>query len=211
MYINYKGGPEVVPGREQIEAVRTGVVDMSYNMAGASSGVVTELKAIMVSGMGPKELRDSGYLDLVNKACQEKGNFYYLAHLSDNYKFFLYWKPEVKDPRTDFKGLKLRSGGTYNPGIKRLGAEVVNIPTAEVFTAIERGVIDGMGWPLTGIATHPGVEKEINYAHAMGVNGGGGELFVNLPISRPPSFISGAFADKLCRASFLPDNLFPGR
>ena len=32
-----------------------------------------------------------------------------------------------------------------------MGATVVQTPPGEVYTALERGVVDGYGWPITGI------------------------------------------------------------
>ena len=32
-----------------------------------------------------------------------------------------------------------------------LGANVVTTPPGEVYTALERGVVDGYGWPILGI------------------------------------------------------------
>ena len=75
--LKYMGGPEVVIGNQQLESVRSGMVDMSFNMAGYSIGVIPEFIAITLGGMGPKQLRDTGYFDIVNEACMAKGKVYY--------------------------------------------------------------------------------------------------------------------------------------
>ena len=178
--INYAGGPEVISSREQIEAIRSGVMDMGLNMAGASSGVVPEFKALMPSMMNPSKLRESGYLELLDEAARKRANIHYLAHLSGNFAFYLFWNPEVKDPRTDFKGIKLRGGGSYNPGIKKLGAEPISIALSELYSAMQRGIVDGMGQPLVGILDIPGLEKTVKYGHVMNLTAGGAELFINL-------------------------------
>lgn len=46
----------------------------------------------------------------------------------------------------DFKGLKIRMPGLGGQVMSKLGATVVLIPGTEVFSAIERGVIDAVEW-----------------------------------------------------------------
>ncbi len=47
----------------------------------------------------------------------------------------------------DLKGKRFRTSPVYVPFIKALGAEAVIMPAGEIYTAIERGVIDGVAWP----------------------------------------------------------------
>lgn len=180
VFFKYMGGPEIVKGRQQLESVRSGMVDMSFNMAGYSIGVIPEFIAITLSGMGPKQLRDTGYFDIVNQACMAKGKVYYLAHMSDSFKFGIFWKPEVTDPKTGFKGLKIRSGGSWNPGLNILGATTVNLASSETYSALERGLVDGIGQAVVGVIGNPGTEKLVKYGHLIPVFGGGSELVVNL-------------------------------
>jgi TRAP-type mannitol/chloroaromatic compound transport system substrate-binding protein len=65
----------------------------------------------------------------------------------------------------DFKGIKLRAPeGMAQDIFERLGAAPVNLPAAEVFTAVERGVVDAADWAtfsmnhqlgFHAIANHP--------------------------------------------------------
>jgi len=47
---------------------------------------------------------------------------------------------------SEFKGLKMRIPGLGGKAIARMGANVVLLPGVEVFTALERGTIDGTEW-----------------------------------------------------------------
>ncbi len=47
---------------------------------------------------------------------------------------------------SQFKGLKMRIPGLGGKAIARLGANVILLPGVEVFTALERGTIDGTEW-----------------------------------------------------------------
>ncbi len=48
--------------------------------------------------------------------------------------------------------MKFRSGLLYDSFLKALGAAPVTIPQPEVYTALERKMVDGFGWPLEGVA-----------------------------------------------------------
>ncbi len=51
----------------------------------------------------------------------------------------------------DFKGKRFRSLPLYDPVFKGLGAATVTTPPSEAYGAIERGVVDGLGWTEYGI------------------------------------------------------------
>ena len=48
-------------------------------------------------------------------------------------------------------GLRLRGIPIYREFIQSLGGSVVTLPPNELYTALERNVVDGYGWPITGI------------------------------------------------------------
>ena len=59
-----------------------------------------------------------------------------------------------KEARTvkDFAGLKIRTGGTTQALTARaLGASGINLPGPEVYTALERGTVDGVIFPLSSV------------------------------------------------------------
>src|SRR5258708_20658373 len=51
----------------------------------------------------------------------------------------------------DLTGLKIRITPVYRDFFQALGATVVQTAPGEVYTALERGVVDGYGWPITRI------------------------------------------------------------
>lgn len=53
----------------------------------------------------------------------------------------------------DLKGLKIRSSGWAVDTLQRLGAEPVVVPSTEIYTALEVGVIDGSFQTLEGISS----------------------------------------------------------
>ena len=52
----------------------------------------------------------------------------------------------------DVSGLKLRGNAVYNAFFTDyLGAQVIDLPTTEVYSALERGVVDATGWTQIGL------------------------------------------------------------
>jgi TRAP-type C4-dicarboxylate transport system substrate-binding protein len=178
--IKVLGGPEVIASADQIEALRNRVIDVSCLQSGQSSGVIPEMMLRVICKMDHKAFRESGMLDLINAAANQKANTVFLGTLSSYNQFWLCWNTEVKNPKTDFAGLKLRGVATYNPGIKTLGATAVTIPMSELFTAVDRKMVDGFGQPIVEVEGQGyGKMKMIKWAAYMGLTGGQGEILVN--------------------------------
>nr|ART90316.1 TRAP-type C4-dicarboxylate transport system, periplasmic component [uncultured bacterium] len=47
--------------------------------------------------------------------------------------------------------MKIRISPLYRDFLTSLGVQVVNVPPGEIYTALERGVVDGYGWPIYSI------------------------------------------------------------
>jgi TRAP-type C4-dicarboxylate transport system substrate-binding protein len=79
----------------------------------------------------------------------DKMNAVFLARHVDGNPFHLYLNKPISS--ADLTGLKLRITPVYRDFFQALGATVVQTAPGEVYTALERGVVDGYGWPITGI------------------------------------------------------------
>jgi TRAP-type C4-dicarboxylate transport system substrate-binding protein len=143
--IVYKGGPEVIPNREQVEALRNGLIDMVFTTDGYYVSIIPEVNALSLTTLRPWEERARGVNDLLNKLHQEKANAYYLGRLGTDIPFTLYLTKPIKS--ADLTGLKIRCSPTHVNFLKKLGAQPLVIPPPDVYTALERGVADGYVWP----------------------------------------------------------------
>jgi len=150
LVIEFKGGPEAIPGREQAEAIRKGIADMGSSTSGLTSSLVPEALAIYMSGLSGKEQRKSGFYDAVNKYFAE-ANLLYLVFNGDTNKFAVFTATKVTKP-ADLKGKMMRSTATYDSLFKALGCKPVSMPHGEVYSAMERGVVDGFAFPISSIA-----------------------------------------------------------
>jgi TRAP-type C4-dicarboxylate transport system substrate-binding protein len=150
--VSYVGGPEVAAPNQQFQALKNGVVDV---MLGAAAYYRTEVPmawAVQFVSKTPPELRQSGYFDLMRKIHLDQGGVVYLANTAaGGGAFRIYMAKKVDKP--DFKGLKIRVSPVYTPLVTALGGAPISMPPGEIFTGLERKVVDGFGWTYTGIDT----------------------------------------------------------
>ena len=149
LQINFIGGPKAIPTFEVGNAVRTGVVDMAMSTGAFYTNVFPESDALKLTQMPVAEQRRNGAFDYIQKVWAEKGNMVYLARIVEHQPFHLYLNKPITKP--DLKGLKVRITPVYRDFFSALGATVMQTAPGEVYTALERGVVDGYGWPIGGI------------------------------------------------------------
>ena len=147
--INYIGGPRAVPPFEVGNAVRTRVVDIA-NVTGAFyTNLMPEADAFKLISKPMSEQRRNGTWDLLNELHNQKLNSHYLARQFHNVPFHIYLNKKID--KIDFTGLKVRVTPVYRDLVEALGGTPITTAPGEVYTALERGVVDGYGWPVTGI------------------------------------------------------------
>ncbi|WP_018992060.1 TRAP transporter substrate-binding protein DctP [Aromatoleum toluclasticum] len=149
MKIHVVGGPEAIPPLEVGNAVRTGVVDLANTTGVFHANLVPEALAGSFAEKSMAELRANGGYALLDRIHREKANMVWLARVSDGLQYHIYTTKKVD--AGNFAGMKLRSVPVYRAFFQALGATPLQVPPGEVFTALERGVVDGYGWPSVGI------------------------------------------------------------
>lgn len=153
--ISVRGGPEAIGMFEQPNAVRDGVVDMVYTPCAFYAAAVPECDAVSASTIDGPTARKSGAWDALKEAHIRRMGVYYLGWYDTGIRFNLW---STKEPRfdaqgnLDIKGMKVRGNPIYNAFFTNvLGAQVLNMPSTETYTALERGTIDMTGWTQIGV------------------------------------------------------------
>jgi TRAP-type C4-dicarboxylate transport system substrate-binding protein len=147
--INYIGGPRAVPPFEVGNAVRTKVVDIA-NVTGAFyTNLMPESDGFKLISKPMSEQRRNGTWTFINQLHNQKLNSQYLARQFHNVPFHIYLTKKID--KLDFTGLKIRVTPVYRDIVQALGGTPITTPPGEVYTALERGVVDGYGWPILGI------------------------------------------------------------
>ncbi len=163
--IVHVGGPEVTPATEQLTAVRNGVFDMMFGAAGYYVGTVPDAFVFYGTDITPMQARANGGTRLLNDIWEKKANTHVLGWVAAGVGYHVWLKDEPKlkaDGTLDLTGRKIRSSPLYRPWLDEMGATQVMVPAPDIYSALERGVVDGAAWPGLGI-TDLGFEKFIGY------------------------------------------------
>lgn len=153
--IEVRGGPEAIGPFQQADAVRDGVVDMAYVPGSFYAGALPEKDALVTSNRTAREARENGGIDLINEIHQQRMGVYYLGWFDSGVCYNLW---TVNEPRLDADGnlamtdVRLRGNPVYNAFFTDyLGAQVIDLPTGEVYSALERGIVNATGWTQIGL------------------------------------------------------------
>ncbi|MFW6055624.1 MAG: TRAP transporter substrate-binding protein DctP, partial [Thermodesulfobacteriota bacterium] len=159
--IRYIGGPEVFPNREQVEAARNGLVDMVFTTVGYYVSAMPVVDGLNLTELKPWEEREQGVNAFLNNLHNKKVNCFYLGRMGTGLPFSLYLNEPI-DTTADLKGLKIRCSPSHIPFLKKIGATPQVIPPPDVYTALERGVVDGFIWP-SGLITDWGWHEVVEH------------------------------------------------
>jgi TRAP-type transport system periplasmic protein len=163
--VDYLGGPEINSASNAPAALRRGGVDMLHSPAAYYSGTIPQGMGLMATNQTPDQVRANGGMDILQGIWGEKLNAHILAWGESGAQFYLYFvdKPRIgADGVPDLKGLRMRTTGAYRAILGALGATQVQIPVPEVYTGLQRGVVNGLGWPNTGLESQ-GIHTLVKY------------------------------------------------
>ncbi len=149
LQLNFIGGPKAMPPFEVGKAVQSGVIDIGLATGAFYTNIMPEADALKLTQINMQEQRKNGAYDLINNIWNEKAGLQYLGRVIDYTPFHLYLNKKIDKP--DLTGLKIRVTPVYRDFFAAMGATVITTPPGEVYTALERGVVDGYGWPIQGI------------------------------------------------------------
>lgn len=134
-------GPEVVAPFEQLGPVSAGVFDILYTHPAYHDKAITNATNAMAADM--EKMRSSGVFDYMDKYMQETHGLKLIANVAIGNAGYHCYLREPLSAEGDWKGRKIRGVATYVPVIEVLGGTAVNTDMGEVYSAMERGVVDG--------------------------------------------------------------------
>lgn len=150
LFLNWRGGPEVMDPFRMADAVRGGAMDMALMSPSYYSGLVPSSPSNNLSIKSYEEIYGTGYYERITEIHADRGLVYLGEIPATEVNFFIFLKNPVNS-YTDLAGKRLRVFPTVLPFVRDLGAETLVLPIGEIYTAMERGVIDGfvqgnLGW-----------------------------------------------------------------
>lgn len=148
--IHVYGGGELIPALESFDAVRQGVVQMchsaSYYWAGKSPAA--QLFTSVPFGMNTQQTNawffNGGGLDLWREV-YDSFNLVPFPCGNTGGQMGGWFNKEINSP-ADLKGLKIRTAGLGAKVYTKAGASAILVAGGEIYTNLERGVIDATDW-----------------------------------------------------------------
>lgn len=146
--ITWIGGPESIPAKDQFDAVKDGMVDLVFNASSFYVHLMPESDSLLLSPYSAAEERENGYFDFMSKRFEQQG-VTYLGRWLMNSPFYFWTNREIQSI-DELKGSKFRSNPVYHEIFKQLGISPINVDPGDVYTSLERRMVDGFGFPVLG-------------------------------------------------------------
>ncbi len=142
-------GPDVVPTFEQLQPVQSGIFDMAYTYSAYHSGTTPIAMGMDATTADPTERREAGLFDFVDKEYNKLG--LKLVSFTPLTPYHFVTRDPLNGTKPSLKGLKLRSIPSLQNLIMNLGGSPVTMAGGEIYTSLQRGVIDGAPWTMVGV------------------------------------------------------------
>ena len=148
--VDVYGGGELVPAFESFDAVTSGTAQMSHGASyyWAGKEKATHFFAAIPFGMNAQQMNAwlyaGGGLELWEEIYEPFGVIPFPTGNSGAQMGG--WFREEIHSVDDFSGLKMRMPGLGAEVITALGASAVLLPAGDIYTSLERGVIDATEW-----------------------------------------------------------------
>ena len=144
-------GPEVVKPKQQFQPTTRGVFDLNWSTVAYFVGSTTVVFPFYGMPPKPTKWRESGVWGLADKDFG-RHNQKLLALLGGGHEcnqFHFMLKRPVSQEQ-GMKGMKIRANIFYRDLVVPLGGSMVNLDAGEIYSALQKGVVDGAAWPVTG-------------------------------------------------------------
>lgn len=168
LLIDSLAGGSIVAPSESLDALSAGVLDAqnggpAYNAGkDAAFALIGDLNGGWETPQQAQDWMDKGGGRELVRELYRKYNGYFVRGIWYGRESLVSKKP--LRTLADFKGLKLRAPTGMGQDIFRnLGAAPVNLPGSEVYTALERGVVDAADWGTLSMNQDLGYHKLAKY------------------------------------------------
>ena len=148
--ISHIGGPEISKAPAQSKGFKSGLYDFMYTAASYHRGVVPEVDALSSTQLRPWDARKIGAMAALDSAITKRLDGILLSQTATSVSFILYLTKKPKqsaDGMISLEGFKMRSVPVYDGFLKELGATTVTVQVPEIYNALERGLVNGFGFP----------------------------------------------------------------
>ncbi|WP_334191452.1 TRAP transporter substrate-binding protein [Pararhodobacter sp.] len=148
-----QSGPEVIPPNQQFDPVSRGIFDLGFTTPIYFLGTTGVPSAFFALPPDSELWRERGYWAFADEEMQRFGQrlVAFTAGTGDSDFYQIVMRQPVVEGDRPLDGLKIRGNNYYAPLVVPLGGSLVNVPGGEIYSALERGVVDGAAYPIAGM------------------------------------------------------------
>ncbi|MBI4284639.1 MAG: TRAP transporter substrate-binding protein DctP [Chloroflexi bacterium] len=155
------GGSEVYPTADQLKILKLGTVDMLATAMGYIGRDFPEGVAMVYTfGATPPQIWDAGLVKMFDDILLKEHGLRLLGIPYYDTGHIWLAKKTISSV-ADLKAMKIRVSEDWYPLVNEL-ATAVTIPFGDIYTAMERGVVDGMAFPSGALMAY-GLEEVTKY------------------------------------------------
>ncbi|MGE0734996.1 MAG: TRAP transporter substrate-binding protein DctP [Alphaproteobacteria bacterium] len=142
-------GPETVPAFEQFQPLQSGAFQLLMSHGAYHYGAFGMGLAGDAFKSDSAARRTTGVFQALDEAYQKKGlKLIAMPMHKEGYQFIM---RKGLPADGDLKGMKVRTTPGYLAIINAFGGVPVTLPPGEVYSALQKGVVDGAAWPTIGV------------------------------------------------------------
>ncbi len=160
--ISFIGGPEIVAPFEALGPVEKGTFDMVCGTPAFHTGKVPDGYFSAFNKASLPEQRKAGFLKIVDKKYREKANITVIGFCAGGTKLGTLTRKRVAT-LNDFRSLRIRTVPFFVPVVEALGASPVSISIPETYSALEKGIVDGVWMPIDQTINENGWYRVLKY------------------------------------------------
>lgn len=158
--VDFKGGPEVIHPNLLIEATSAGVVDMAHLPGDYYVNQLPAMDVPRFTPFTPMEERENGVREIYDDIHRDQLGLTYLGHTVSGMPQVILVDSPIDD--VDLRGKSIRTSAATSYVVESMGGVPVDLPGGEVYTALERSVVDGASWSSVGPSSL-GLEEVVDY------------------------------------------------
>jgi len=133
---------EAVPAGQMPTALKSGVLELLGAPPGYFERLVPGSSGLSAPRASLAEQKKNGAWALMQKEFAQKANARLLAQYGFGVRFHLFTSVPIRS-LSEFKGVKFRTSPTTRAFVEALGGQPIVMGRGEIFTAMERGVVQG--------------------------------------------------------------------
>lgn len=142
-------GPDVVPTFEQLQPIQTGIFDLGHTYSAYHMGSIAIGVAMDATTADPVKRRESGVFAAIDKEYNKIGVKIISFPPLTPYHFIV--RDALPGTKPSLQSKKLRSIPSLQNLIMNLGGSPVTMSGGDVYTSLQKGVIDGAPWTQVGV------------------------------------------------------------